>query len=187
LAAPAIIFFLTCIKDLRDPEGGQYRIANRLENLMETLGTYLTNDHERCDALLRQTQQSVGAARWREARCDMAAFQYALERHLLIEERIIFPAFEFALGHAVSPTAVMRAEHLRIRAVAQRLADSVDAFSAQDFVMHAEALLLTLHQHCEKEEGVLYPMIERVLARRCPDLLDSARAFGTWDNLASAA
>ena len=154
---------------------------------MESLGTYLTQDHERCDLLLRRTHEAVAAARWPEARRQAAAFQYALERHLLIEERIIFPAFETALGHAASPTDAMRAEHLRIRAVAQRLADAVDARSAQEFVRHAEALLLTMHLHSEKEEGVLYPMIERVLGRRCPDLLSAARAFGAWDDRASAA
>ena len=154
---------------------------------MTTLGNYLTEDHARCDLLLRRTQQFVGTGHWPEARREIAAFHYALERHLLIEERIVFPAFEFALGHAVSPTVTMRAEHLRIRAVAQRLTDAVDAQSAQDFIKHAEALLLTMHLHSEKEEGVLYPMIERVLARRCPDLLGAARAFGAWDDRASAA
>ena len=154
---------------------------------MDTLGSYLTDDHQRCDALLRRTQQCVGAARWPDARRAMGAFQYGLERHLLIEERIIFPAFETALGHATSPTAMMRAEHLRIRGAAQRLTDAVDALSTHDFVRHAETLLLTMHLHCEKEEGMLYPMIERVLGRRCQKLLGEARAFGAWDNHASAA
>lgn len=154
---------------------------------MDTLGNYLTEDHARCDQLLHRTHEAVEAASWPHARRAAAAFRYALERHLLIEERIIFPAFEVALGHASSPTDAMRAEHLRIRAVAQRLADAVDARSPQDFVRHAEALLLTMHLHSEKEEGVLYPMIERVLGRRCPELLDAARAFGTWDDRASAA
>ena len=154
---------------------------------MDTLGNYLTEDHARCDLLLRRTHLAVGTANWPEARREAAAFQYALERHLLIEERIVFPVFELALGHAASPTDAMRAEHSRIRAVTQRLADAVDARSAQDFVKHAEALLLTMHLHSEKEEGVLYPMIERVLGPRCPDLLNAARAFGAWDNRASAA
>lgn len=154
---------------------------------MDTLGGYLTEDHGRCDALLRTTEYSVGGANWPQAWRDVRAFQHALERHLLIEERIIFPAFEASVGHALSPTAAMRAEHLRIRAVAQRLSDAVEAHSAADFLKHAETLLLTMHQHSEKEEGVLYPMIERVLGRRCPDLLEAARAFGTWDNRASAA
>lgn len=154
---------------------------------MESIGSYLTQDHARCDGLFALARDAVRAARWRDARRDMGAFQYALERHLLIEERIVFPAFELALGHAVSPTAGMRAEHLRIRAVAQRLSDAVLANDGQGFVTHAEALLLAVHQHSEKEEGVLYPMIERVLARRCPDLLEAMRGFGAWDNCASAA
>lgn len=143
---------------------------------MDTLSSYLMQDHERCNTLLRHTQHSVGASRWDDAKRHMAAFKYALERHLLIEERIIFTAFESALGRTVSPTGAMRAEHVRIRSVTQRLGDAVDALSTQDFIKHAEVLLLTLHQHSEKEDGILYPMIERVLARRCPDLLEAARA-----------
>lgn len=154
---------------------------------METLGSYLTEDHVRCDILLRRTQQFVGAGRWPEARREMTAFQYALERHLRIEERIVFPAFEAAIGPAISPTATMRAEHTRIRAVAQRLGDAVNALCTHDFVKHGEALLLAMHLHSEKEEGLMYPMIERVLARRCRDLLAAARAFGSWDNHAGAA
>ena len=154
---------------------------------MDTLGSYLTQDHGRCDALLRQAQQAIGGLDWRQARLDIAAFELALERHLLIEERIIFPAFERAIGSAAAPTAAMRAEHLRIRAVAQRLCSAVGAQDAQAFLNHADALLLVLHQHSEKEEGVLYPMIERVLARSCQDLLAAMRAFGASERCASAA
>ena len=154
---------------------------------MDTLGSYLTDDHGRCDALLRRTQQCVGAANWAAARREIAAFNDALERHLQIEEQIIFPAFEAEVGQSTAPTAAMRAEHLRIRAVAQRLGAAVDAASTHDFLTHAETLLLTMHQHSEKEEAVLFPLIERVLARRCPDLLGRARAFSACDRPASAA
>ena len=155
---------------------------------MDTLSRYLTDDHLRCDALLHRTQQYVRAACWPDAQLAMQAFRDALERHLLIEEQIVFPAFEFALGrHAMSPTAAMRAEHLRIRAVVQRLADAVDAVNTDDFVTHAEVLLLTMHGHSEKEEGVLYPMLERVLGRRWPSLLLDARAFKAPDCRARAA
>lgn len=148
---------------------------------MDTLQSYLTEDHTRCDALFRRAQRAVASARWNEAKQDMTAFQYALERHLLLEERIVFPAFERAIGSAVAPTAAMRSEHLRIRAVAQRLADSVAQRDTGAFVNHADALLLVLHQHSEKEEGVLYPMIERVLAHSSHKLLDAMRNFGALD------
>jgi hemerythrin-like domain-containing protein len=153
--------------------------------MMDTIGSYLEQDHARCDALLRQTQQAVRGGSWRQARLDMAAFGHALERHLLIEERILYPAFERAIGSAVPPTGAMRSEHLRIRAVAQRLADTVAARDMGGFVKHAEALLLVLHQHSEKEEGVLYPMIERVLARSSADLVDAMRCFGSYAECAA--
>lgn len=154
---------------------------------MDTITSYLAQDHARCDALFRTAQQSVRGARWRQAGLDMAAFQHALERHLLIEERILFPAFERAIGREVSPTAAMRTEHLRIRGVAQRLSNTVATGDMATFIKHAEALLLVMHQHSEKEEGVLYPMIERVLARSSADLVASMQAFGEYDARSSAA
>jgi len=154
---------------------------------MDNMGRYLTQDHALCDTLFRKTQRAVGNASWHEARQAMAHFQHALERHMLIEERILYPAFERAIGRAVSPTEDMRADHLRIRAMAQRLSDAVIASDMDAFVTHAEALLLLQHQHSEREEGMLYPMIDRVLARSSADVLDAMRAYGTYDACARAA
>lgn len=154
---------------------------------MDTLSGYLADDHQHCDALMRRTGDFVAHAQWPQARHAMTAFQNALERHMMIEERILFPAFERALGHAVGPTATMRAEHLRIRAVAQRLADSVAQQDGRAFTTHAEVLLLVVHQHGEKEEGVLYPMIERVLKHSSQDVLAAMRAFEALEPCESAA
>ena len=153
---------------------------------MQNLGRYLTQDHALCDTLFRKTQHAVSDSHWRHARQAMAAFQHALERHMLIEERILYPAFERAIGHATSPTEAMRADHLRIRAVAQRLSDAVVACDMDAFVTHAEALLLLQHQHSEREEGVLYPMIERVLVHNSADVLDAMQAYGAYDVCAAA-
>ena len=117
---------------------------------MYTTSNYLTDDPARCGALLRRIQQSVGAARWPDARREVAAFQSALERHLLIEERINF--IESVLGHAQSHTAAMRAEHARIRSEAQRLGEVVAVRNAQGFAMHAETLLLAIHLHGESDD-----------------------------------
>jgi hemerythrin-like domain-containing protein len=151
------------------------------ENKVGTLSNYLDGDHRHCDALLRRASTVVRAAQWPAARRAMAAFQNALERHLLIEERVLFPAFERALGSDTGPTIAMRGEHLRIRAVAQRLADSVRANDTDAFATHAEVLLLVMHQHGEKEDGVLYPMIERVLGPRCEQVLEAMHDFRALD------
>lgn len=154
---------------------------------MDTLSGYLADDHERCDVLMRKVGNSVADGQWLQARHAMAAFQDALERHLLVEERILFPAYESALGRAVGPTAAMRSEHLRIRAVAQRMVESVQERDGRAFAIHAEVLLLVLHQHHEKEEGVLYPMIERVLVHRSGDVLAQMRSFASYETHESAA
>jgi hemerythrin-like domain-containing protein len=172
---------LTYIKDLLDAGRGQYRLDVAGDKKVGTLSSYLDGDHRQCDALLRRASAVVHAAQWPEARRAMAAFQNALERHLLIEERVLFPAFERSVGCDTGPTSAMRGEHLRIRAVAQRLANSVQARDADAFATHAEVLLLVMHQHGEKEDGVLYPMIERVLGQRCEQVLDAMRAFRTLD------
>lgn len=154
---------------------------------METIGSYLGADHERCDALFVAACKAAAAGDWTRAGNDFAGFRHALERHLLIEERILFPAFERALGRAIPPTAAMRAEHLRIRGVVQRLLNSLAERDCAAFLGHADTLGVVMYQHSEKEEGVLYPMIERVLARSCNDLVGAMRAFGALDAMASAA
>lgn len=142
------------------------------------LRDYLARDHSHCDALMRHTARCVARRDWDAAQSAILAFQEAMEGHLLVEESVLFAAFEAALGHGDSPTRAMRAEHLRIRAVAGRLTDSVGERDADAFATHADVLLLAMHQHAEKEEGVLYPMIERVLAHRCVTVLAAMQACG---------
>ncbi len=154
---------------------------------METIATYMEQDHDHCDALFRLANESMCLGRWLQAGREMATFAHAIERHLLLEERVLFPAYEYALGHAIAPTSAMRSEHLRIRAVVQRLADAVGAHDSVAFFNHADAYLLLMHQHSQKEEGVLYPSIARVLAHASKDLLNAMRAYGTYDDSEDAA
>ncbi|WP_167079985.1 hemerythrin domain-containing protein [Massilia aquatica] len=154
---------------------------------MDTIGSYLEADHVRCDALFADARRAVRKGLWREAGHAFATFCHALERHLLMEERIVFPAFERAIGAASAPTASMRSEHLRIRGVVQRLSNSLRERDTEAFLDHANTLGIVLYQHSEKEEGVLYPMIERVLAPSRHKLVAAMRDFGALDQMASAA
>jgi hemerythrin-like domain-containing protein len=154
---------------------------------MDTIASYLEQEHAHCDALFRLANESMCLGRWEQAGHEIATFEHAIERHLQVEERVLFPAYEYALGHAIAPTTSMRSEHLRIRAVVQRLADAVKAHDSSAFFNHADAYLLLMHEHSQKEEGVLYPRIERVLAHACKDLVNAMRAFGTYDDSEDAA
>lgn len=145
---------------------------------MDSMGSFLVDDHARCDRLLRLAIEAAGIGQWASARIIIGDFAASLERHLLLEERIVFPAFERKFSHAVLPTVALRSEHLRIRAVVQRLRDSASQHDHEGFITHADALLLVMHQHSEIEERMLYPMIERALGRAASDLVLSMKRFG---------
>ena len=144
---------------------------------METISSYLAGEHTRCDALFDQAQVCVLAAQWPEAALAFERFELALDRHLAMEETIVFPAFEHAMGGAAGPTGVMRKEHLQIRGVVQRLNESIGHRQANVFFDHADTFRILLHQHSEKEEGVLYPMAERVLCSSQDQLIASMKSL----------
>lgn len=75
---------------------------------MDTIGSYLAHEHTRCAALLVPACSAARRGHWGQARRAVAEFCHALERHLLIEERIAFPAYEQMVGRAVSFTAASR-------------------------------------------------------------------------------
>lgn len=155
---------------------------------MNTIGSYLAHDHARCDALFVPVRAAVQDGQWAQAGRALAEFCHAAERHLLIEERIVFPAYERVLARSpLPPTAASRADHLRIRALMQHLSNALRARDAAAFFEHAATLAAVQCQHSEMEEATLYPMIERVLARSCHDMVGAMRAFGALDALASAA
>lgn len=149
---------------------------------MTTLTEFLVEDHACCDQLLRSAIGAAGAGQWDTVRSATLAFADSLERHLRLEERVVFPAFERRFSYAVLPTVDLRSEHLRIRAVVQRLCDAAAGADYENFLAHAGTLLLAMHQHSEKEEGMLYPMIERSMGQAAHDLVDLMRRFGMDDD-----
>ncbi len=85
-------------------------------------------------------------------------------RHARKEDEVLFPAVERMLGPDGGPTAVMRLEHDDVHANSQRLrALLANNGRATDIAETAEAILALLDSHFEKEEQMLFPMIEAML------------------------
>lgn len=131
---------------------------------MSTITAYLSNDHSRCDDLFAAAETSVSKGRWDDAAQQFAQFAEGLERHFAMEEHVLFPAFEKATGSSHGPTSVMRMEHQQIRSIMQLLHDTMAKREADDFLGHAETLNTMIQQHNMKEEGILYPMTDRMLS-----------------------
>jgi len=123
---------------------------------------FLGGDHRRLDTILSAVGGLVEQGAFVEAAAKFAEFAGGLSRHIEMEETILFPHFEAKTGMADGPTQVMRAEHVEIRFLlgvltSALLASDAGAFSAADRRLH-----YVLGAHNEKEEGILYPLSDRV-------------------------
>lgn len=142
---------------------------------MGAIGDFLAADHRRCDGLFASAEQAAAAAEWPACVAATEAFHLALEHHLGMEENVLFPEFEARTGMTGGPTAVMRGEHEQMRGLCERMAESAVRQSTEEFLGHAETLLILMQQHNLKEESILYPMLDRSLGAAATTLVDRLR------------
>nr|WP_315255091.1 hemerythrin domain-containing protein [uncultured Duganella sp.] len=131
---------------------------------MQKIATYLDQDHRRCDDQYAVAESDVILRHWDDAGSHFGAFLQMFERHLEKEERVLFPRLDHALGNGYGPTIVMRSEHRQMR---ELLAEMKTAIARQDsdaFFDQADTLRILMRQHNLKEEGILYPQADFVLA-----------------------
>jgi hemerythrin-like domain-containing protein len=140
---------------------------------MSSLSQYLQSDHRYCDGLFELVEPLALAGKWQEARHALEAFAFALERHLACEERVLFPALEETHGGPMGPTHMMRLEHGGLRDLIMQMDDALARLDADELAAVGETLRITIQQHNMKEENVLYPMADRLLAGRADDLLQA--------------
>lgn len=145
---------------------------------METISRHLGTDHKRCDGFFAQAETAVAATLWTNAELAMSAFCEALERHFAMEEQVLFPEFEEAMGSREGPTAVMRMEHRQMREILAVLNECLARRDADGFLGYSETLNTLMQQHNMKEEGILYPMTDRVLNGRQESIIGAMREAG---------
>jgi hemerythrin-like domain-containing protein len=175
-AAGRVHHFLALDHGLRDKARRTISQAIHSRTDMSSIATYLKNDFARCNRLYyqvceRATEQDQGAAG-----SAMRDFCEALERHMQIEERIVFSAYEASNGGSASPTKALRGEHAQIRSALLRMRAALAQGSQQAFLLHADAVCLLLQQHVQGEHFKVLPLLERALGSS-EALLRSMRQF----------
>jgi len=127
----------------------------------QSIRTTFADDHDRLDGLFSVYRATKRTDHDRAKEC-FKQFKFGLQRHIVWEEQILFPLFDRKTGlFEGGPTAVMRAEH---RQIADRLEAIHQKVRARDpeTDREEEDLLAVLTAHNEKEETVLYPMLDRL-------------------------
>lgn len=137
---------------------------------MSQISQYMTQDHRACDERFASAEEAVSTQDWESAATQFEGFQQAMERHLGMEEEILFPEFEQATGNTMGPTQMMRMEHEQMRDLIRQLAAALHAQDVDTYLGVSETLLIMMQQHNVKEEQILYPMTDQALGGT--DVLD---------------
>lgn len=140
---------------------------------MQKIATYLDHDHRRCDDQYALAESEVILHHWDAATAQFSSFLAMFGLHLDKEERVLFPRLDHALGNGYGPTVVMRAEHRRMREMLDQMKTAIARHDCDAFFDQADMLRLLMRQHSLKEEGILYPQADFVLAQQADEVLAS--------------
>ncbi len=143
---------------------------------MASIVEFLGGDHRSCDDLFASAEESAGQKNWGEAQTFFSQFHAAMLHHLAMEENVLFPAFEDRTGSTGGPTQVMRMEHEQMRGLMQDMAHAVAKTDYEGYLGLSETLNMLMQQHNMKEENILYPMTDKVLAVERDSLIHTMQA-----------
>jgi DUF438 domain-containing protein len=136
-----------------------------------------SDEHRNCDDLFSEAENGAGSGDLAAASNAFAAFVDETERHFRREEEILFPEFERRTGHGGGPTNVMRSEHIRMRHLFAEMTACLGRGDGEHFLGLSETLLIMMQQHNAKEEQVLYPMADNVIAEDAEPLLEKTKSI----------
>lgn len=127
---------------------------------MALINQFFSADHDRLDCIYLSFKQLFTENRL-QSQALFSAFTQGLNLHIAWEEKVLFPFFEQNTGMSCGPTRVMREEHIIIKQLLDKIASAIhlsDKLPEQELAALEQVLL----QHNQKEESILYPMIDRL-------------------------
>ncbi len=132
--------------------------------VLDSVTAYLSDDHDRLGALLTKIMSLAERNTFAEAARLFAEFESGLDRHIRIEEELLFPVFEVRSGLSSGPTTVMRLEHREIRRSVALLGAGLARQDAPQCREARTSLETLIPEHNAKEEHILYPTTDSLLA-----------------------
>ena len=143
---------------------------------MKTIAEFMTADHKACDEVFAAAETATLTDDWSEAETSFNAFRDDMAHHFAMEEDALFPALVSAGGPS-GPVHMMRMEHTQVRGLLDQMAAALAAKDAQEYGGLSETLLMVMQQHNLKEEQILYPIADQILAAQREALLGQMQAI----------
>ncbi len=130
---------------------------------MESLVGVFRKDHERLDVRLEAARQEARQGPTGAARAAFAEFRRGIERHMAVEEALLFPAYEARHGADNPLTSTLRKGHADLRVFFSEMDESLAEDDAEEFLALADTVGQILLHHDRKEEDELYPVVAQWL------------------------
>ncbi len=141
---------------------------------MQTIIEFMSTDHDACDKAFAIAEQAAVTGNWNEAETAFDNFRAGLARHFRMEEDQLFPML-VAAGGPGGPVQMMRMEHAQMNTLIEQMADTLTHQDAQGYGGLSETLLIVMQQHNLKEERMLYPIADHILASQREGLISRMR------------
>lgn len=142
-----------------------------------SINDHMSSDHKRCDLFYLEAEKAAFDGDWVNARQIYQKFCQSMEQHFTMEEKVLFPEFEQAHGSEMGPTQVMKYEHEQMRSLMDSTQKALDTEDKSEFLAEAETLLMFMQQHNAKEEMMLYPMADQILAPQGEQVISRMQAI----------
>jgi len=142
---------------------------------MSTLSTFMSSGHKTCDEAFAIAEEAALGGNWHQASDAFNAFHNDMAQHFRMEEEILFPAL-ISSGGPSGPVSIMLMEHAQMNELIEQMADSVAGQDAEEYGGLSETLLIVMQQHNLKEEQILYPIADRILAWQMDELFTRLKA-----------
>jgi len=130
---------------------------------MSTIAEFMSTNHQACDEAFARAEEAALTNDWGTAETSFEAFNSAMARHFRMEEEVLFPALLNANG-PLGPVQVMRMEHEQMNDLIEQMAASLKTSNSKAYGGLSETLLIVMQQHNLKEEQILYPIMDQLLA-----------------------
>lgn len=141
-----------------------------MQSAMPKIADVMTHDHKRCDEIFAQAEEAVTQDDWEKAATLFKEFEDAVEHHFIMEETILFPAYN-AKTNLNSVTDALMQDHMQLRIITFEAGESIKAKDQEQFLGQSETLLMMMQQHNKKEERKLYTMADSAFRTEADEML----------------
>jgi len=139
-------------------------LQSATDRMSEGTTAHQAREHAWFLSTLAEAAGLVSTGALADARGRFSTFAAGLERHMRLEEEVLFPLFEVRTGLVGGPTALMREEHREIANAIGRMRDGLERGAAAVFQDGLGQFRQFFTAHASKEEHFLYPTLDRMLS-----------------------